>query len=39
VRYGKTPEFAVRWIEQTDQPNAVLIEASSHRADLVVEMD
>ncbi len=39
VRFGKTPEFAAQWIEQTDQPNAVLIEASSHRADLVVEMD
>ena len=28
-----TPEFAAQWIEQTDQPNALLIEASSHRGD------
>jgi pantothenate kinase len=39
VRFGKTPEFAAQWIEQTDQPNAVLIESASHRADLVVSMD
>nr|WP_285598279.1 nucleoside/nucleotide kinase family protein [Kineosporia sp. NBRC 101731] len=39
VLFGKTPEFAAQWIEQTDQPNALLIEASSHRADLIVEMD
>ncbi|GAB6897485.1 nucleoside/nucleotide kinase family protein [Kineosporia succinea] len=39
VRFGKTPEFASAWIEQTDQPNARVIEASRERADLIVEMD
>jgi hypothetical protein len=39
VQFGKTPEFARHWMEQTDQPNAELIEASADRADLVVEMD
>jgi pantothenate kinase len=39
VQYGKTAEFAVEWIEQIDQPNARLIEATADRADLVVEMD
>nr|WP_308114070.1 nucleoside/nucleotide kinase family protein [Kineosporia corallincola] len=39
VLFGKTPEFARAWIEQTDQPNARLIEAGRERADLVVEMD
>lgn len=39
VRFGKTPEFATQWIEQTDQPNARLVLATLEHADLVVEAD
>jgi pantothenate kinase len=36
VRFGKSPEFARAWIESNDQLNAAEIEATMHRADLVV---
>lgn len=36
VRFGRTPAQAAAWAEQVDEPNARLIEASRHRADLVV---
>jgi pantothenate kinase len=36
--YGKTPEQARAWSMGTDQRNAELIEATRHRADLVVHV-
>jgi len=39
IRFGKTPEFARTWIEQTDQPNAETISATQSRADLLVDVD
>ena len=39
VQFGKTPEFARAWIDQIDQPNAQLIEATANRADLIVDLD
>lgn len=36
VRYGRTAEQAHAWVWQTDEPNAVLVEASKVRADLVL---
>jgi len=38
VRFGKSPQAAQAWIEATDQPNAALIEAGAHRADLLVQV-
>ncbi|MER7436562.1 nucleoside/nucleotide kinase family protein [Pseudonocardia alni] len=38
VRFGKTLEAARVWVERTDEPNARLVEASRHRADLVVAL-
>jgi pantothenate kinase len=39
MRFGKTPEFAQAWVEQTDQPNAETVAATMHLADLVLEVD
>ena len=36
MRYGRTAEQAHAWVWQTDEPNAVLVEASKVRADLVL---
>ena len=36
VRFGKAPDFARSWVASVDEPNAVLIEATRERADLVV---
>lgn len=36
VRFGKSPEDALAWVERTDEPNARLVEATTARADLVV---
>ncbi len=36
VRFGKEPAAATAWIAAVDEPNAVLIEATRERADLVV---
>lgn len=38
VHFGKTLEAARVWVERTDEPNARLVEASRHRADLVVAL-
>lgn len=38
VASGKSPERAAEWVARVDQPNAVLIEAASHRADLVLDL-
>ncbi|WP_433799488.1 nucleoside/nucleotide kinase family protein [Actinomycetospora sp. CA-084318] len=39
VRFGKTRDGAVAWVEAVDEPNARLIEATRPRADLVVTED
>ena len=36
VRFGKAPDEAVAWVKAVDEPNAVLIEATRGRADLLV---
>ena len=38
-RHGRTRAAALQWVEQTDEPNARLIEATRERADLVVRLD
>lgn len=38
VEFGKTEQAARRWVATVDDPNADLIEAGRHRADLIVEM-
>ncbi len=37
VRFGKTPAQAADFVHASDEPNAALVEAASHRAHLVVE--
>jgi pantothenate kinase len=37
-RFGKSPEQARAWVEQVDQPNALLVEAARERADLVLDL-
>ena len=39
VGHGRTPEQAQRWVTATDEPNALLVEATRARADLVVRLD
>ncbi|HJU99886.1 MAG TPA: nucleoside/nucleotide kinase family protein [Burkholderiaceae bacterium] len=36
MRFGRTADQARDWVWQTDEPNAVLVEASKARADLVL---
>lgn len=36
VRFGRTPAQAAAWVRRVDEPNAVLVEATRARADLVV---
>jgi pantothenate kinase len=36
VAFGKAPDRAAAWVRAVDEPNAVLIEATRNRADLVV---
>ena len=38
VRFGKAPDAARLWVERVDQPNAVLIEAAAHRADILLDI-
>lgn len=38
VANGRTPEQASAWVAATDEPNAVLVEATRERADLVVRL-
>lgn len=37
VEFGKTPEEAEAWVAAVDDPNAALVEAAAHRADLVID--
>ena len=39
VRHGRSPAAAERWVADTDEPNARLIERTRSRADLVVRLD
>ncbi|MEU1277081.1 nucleoside/nucleotide kinase family protein [Streptomyces sp. NPDC005805] len=38
VRYGKEPARAARWVRESDEANARLVEAGRDRADLVVDL-
>ena len=38
-RHGRTRAAALQWVEQTDEPNARLIESTRDHADLVVRLD
>ncbi len=38
VRHGRTPQQAQAWVDATDEPNAVLVEATRERADRVVRL-
>lgn len=38
VRFGKSPQAARVWMEHTDRPNAELVNATMHRADLVIDL-
>ncbi len=38
VEFGKSSPAARAWVERVDQPNAVLVEAAAHRADLVLDL-
>jgi pantothenate kinase len=38
VRFGRSEDAARDWVEKTDEPNAVLIESTRHRADLVFQL-
>jgi pantothenate kinase len=39
LRFGKSPGAAECWIQETDQPNSDLIEATMGAADLVLDLD
>ena len=36
--FGKSPAAARAWVDRVDEPNAALIDAARHRADLVLEL-
>jgi hypothetical protein len=36
MRYGRAADAAQQWVMQTDEPNALLVEAGRARADLVL---
>jgi pantothenate kinase len=38
VRFGRSEDAARDWVQKTDEPNAVLIESTRHRADLVFQL-
>lgn len=39
VQFGKTPDEAVRWVAEVDEPNAAAIRATRGSADLMVDID
>ena len=39
IRFGKSPEFALSWIDRTDRLNAELVDATAALADLVIDAD
>lgn len=38
IRFGKTPAAAQDWVRRVDEPNAALVTASRHRADVVLDV-
>ena len=38
MRFGRSPADAAAWVDEVDEPNARLIEASADRAELIVEL-
>lgn len=38
IEFGKSPDEAIRWVSIVDDPNARLIAATRHGADLVIDM-
>jgi pantothenate kinase len=36
--HGRTPDAARQWVDRTDEPNALLVQATRERADLVVRV-
>jgi pantothenate kinase len=38
MRFGRSREAALAWIDTTDEPNAQRIERTRHRADWVVQL-
>jgi pantothenate kinase len=38
IRHGRTPDEAQQWFDETDEPNAVLIDRTSALADVVVRL-
>ena len=39
VEFGKTEDEARRWMARVDEPNALRIRTTRHRADLVIDLD
>jgi pantothenate kinase len=39
IRFGRTPQAAREWVARTDEPNARLVAASRHRADVQFHWD
>ena len=39
IRFGRTPQAAREWVARTDEPNARLVAASRHRADVQFRWD
>jgi len=39
IRFGRTPQAAREWVDRTDEPNARLVAASRHRADVQFRWD
>jgi pantothenate kinase len=39
ARFGKAPDAAARWVDEVDEPNALLVQRSRGRADLLVRGD
>jgi pantothenate kinase len=37
MRFGRTEQAARDWVKQTDEPNALQIEGTRHRADWLVQ--
>jgi len=38
IEFGKSPDAARAWVDRVDEPNAALVQASAHLADLHVDM-
>src|SRR4051812_9119457 len=36
IQFGKTPEYARTWVERSNEPNAALVAATAHSADVLV---